>query len=176
MSEYIIPNIQCNSQWGKAFYSENRCSCTRSRNRHITKQSPDKAPACRNPHHKIEKSGFLPGTLRLRQNTISGVRSKKPISLFQLIPHLQCWSPINCCFILRPQPGQILLLFPIAYRSRLSGFNRKSMMPITTMPFSLRHSLILSFTTMIFLNESSMRTSEFCSCSIFSWSGIANAD
>ena len=101
---------------------------------------------------------------------------KKPIPLFQLIPHLQCWSPINCCFILRPQLGQTLLFLPIIYKSRLSGFNRKSMMPIITIPFSLRHSLILSFTTMIFLKESSMRTNEFCSCSIFSWSGIANAD
>lgn len=104
----------------------------------------------------IIRIGFLPGALCRSPNTISGVRSKKPISLFQLTPHLQCCKPMNCCFIFRPQLGQTLLFLPITYRSRLSGFNRKSIIPITTIPFSLRHSLILSFTTIIFLKESSM--------------------
>ena len=44
---------------------------------------------------------------------MSGVRSKKPMSRFQLVPHLQWNSPVNCCFILRPQFGQIRLLAPI---------------------------------------------------------------
>ena len=35
---------------------------------------------------------------------------KKPISLFQLSPHLQWHRPINCCFIFRPQLGQTRLL------------------------------------------------------------------
>ena len=56
---------------------------------------------------------FFPTFCRWSANTISGVRSKYPISLFQLIPHLQCCRPMNCCFILWPQEGQILLLFPI---------------------------------------------------------------
>ena len=33
------------------------------------------------------------------------------MSLFQLMPHLQYFRPINCCFIFLPQLGQILLLF-----------------------------------------------------------------
>ena len=61
----------------------------------------------------IIRRGFLPGALCRSPNTISGVRSKKPISFFQLIPHLQCCRPMNCCFIFRPQFGQTLLLFPI---------------------------------------------------------------
>ena len=34
------------------------------------------------------------------------------MSRFQLVPHLQWNSPVNCCFILRPQFGQICLLAP----------------------------------------------------------------
>lgn len=51
--------------------------------------------------------------LRSSENTISGVRSKNPISRRQLVPHLQWNRPMNCCFILRPQFGQIRLLAPI---------------------------------------------------------------
>lgn len=50
---------------------------------------------------------------RRRQNTMSGVRSKKPIPPFQLMPQEQCCKPINCCFILCPQRGHFLLFFPI---------------------------------------------------------------
>ena len=35
------------------------------------------------------------------------------MSFFQLIPHLQCCRPGNCCFIFLPQFGQALLLAPI---------------------------------------------------------------
>lgn len=48
--------------------------------------------------------------MRSSENTISGVRSKNPISRRQLVPHLQWNRPMNCCFILRPQFGQIRLL------------------------------------------------------------------
>lgn len=44
---------------------------------------------------------------------MSGVRSKNPISRRQLVPHLQWSSPVNCCFILRPQFGQIRFLASI---------------------------------------------------------------
>ena len=52
---------------------------------------------------------FFPAFFRSSANTISLVRSKNPISFFQLTPHLQCCKPINCCFIFLPQFGQILL-------------------------------------------------------------------
>ena len=52
---------------------------------------------------------FLPACFLSRAKTMSEVLSKKPISFFQLIPHLQWHRPINCCFIFRPQLGQILL-------------------------------------------------------------------
>ena len=52
---------------------------------------------------------------RSNAKTISLVRSKNPMSFFQLIPHLQCCKPINCCFIFLPQPGQTLLLVPIVF-------------------------------------------------------------
>lgn len=58
---------------------------------------------------------FLPIVWRCKAKTISGVRSKKPMSFFQLMPHLQCCKPMNCCFIFLPQMGQTLLLFPIAH-------------------------------------------------------------
>lgn len=48
-----------------------------------------------------------------KANTISLVRRKNPVSRFQLMPHLQCCKPINCCFIFLPQLGHILLFFPI---------------------------------------------------------------
>ncbi len=80
---------------------------------------------------------FFPTVLRSKAKTISGVRSKKPTPLFQLMPHLQCSSPINCCFIFLPQFGHTLpleamrtLLFEIETQSRrnlfrgLSGFLR----------------------------------------------------
>ena len=57
---------------------------------------------------------FLPMNTLFRANTISGVRSKKPIFRFQLIPHLQCCKPGNCCFFFLPQLGQTLLLAPIS--------------------------------------------------------------
>ena len=57
---------------------------------------------------------LFPTFLRSSENTISGVRSKNPISRRQLVPHLQWNRPRNCCFILRPQFGQIRLLAPIA--------------------------------------------------------------
>ena len=50
---------------------------------------------------------------RVLQNTMSGVRSKKPVPPFQLMPQEQCCKPINCCFILCPQRGHFLLFFPI---------------------------------------------------------------
>ena len=53
---------------------------------------------------------LFPTFLRSSENTISGVRSKNPISRRQLVPHLQWNSPVNCCFILRPQFGQLRLL------------------------------------------------------------------
>ena len=55
---------------------------------------------------------LFPTFLRSSENTISGIRSKNPISRRQLVPHLQWNSPVNCCFILRPQFGQICLLAP----------------------------------------------------------------
>ena len=60
---------------------------------------------------------FFPTFLRCNAKTISLVRSKKPISFFQLIPHLQCCNPINCCFIFLPHFGQILLLAPMIFTS-----------------------------------------------------------
>lgn len=57
---------------------------------------------------------FLPTTTRFKANTISSVRSKKPLSRFQLMPHLQCCKPGNCCFIFLPQLGHTLLLAPIS--------------------------------------------------------------
>ena len=45
---------------------------------------------------------------------MSLVRSKNPMSFFQLMPHLQCCKPMNCCFIFLPQTGQTLLLAPHA--------------------------------------------------------------
>lgn len=58
---------------------------------------------------------FFPICRRSSAKTISGVRSKNPMSFFQLIPQRQCCKPINCCFIFRPQFGQTLLLAPIAH-------------------------------------------------------------
>ena len=58
---------------------------------------------------------FFPMVRRSNAKTISLVRSKNPMSFFQLIPHLQCCKPINCCFIFLPQPGQTLLLVPIVF-------------------------------------------------------------
>ena len=57
---------------------------------------------------------FFPICRRSSAKTISGVRSKNPMSFFQLIPQRQCCKPMNCCFIFRPQFGQTLLLAPIA--------------------------------------------------------------
>ena len=68
------------------------------------------------------------------------------------------------------------LQFGMPYKSRLLRLRRKSIIPIITMPCSLRHSLILSFTTIIFLKESGMFIKGFCSCLILLLSGIANAD
>ena len=48
---------------------------------------------------------FFPIFRRCKANTISGERSKKPSPFFQLMPHLQCCKPINCCFIFLPQFG-----------------------------------------------------------------------
>ena len=42
------------------------------------------------------------------EKIISGVRSKYPISFFQLIPQEQCFSPMNCCFIFRPQEDKFV--------------------------------------------------------------------
>ena len=58
---------------------------------------------------------FLPFlvTCRSNANTISGLRSKYPISFFQLVPHLQCFKPMNCCTMARPQFGH-LRLFAVA--------------------------------------------------------------
>ena len=58
---------------------------------------------------------FFPICRRSSAKTISGVRSKNPMSFFQLIPQRQCCKPMNCCFIFRPQFGQTLLLVPIAH-------------------------------------------------------------
>lgn len=52
---------------------------------------------------------------RSNAKTISLVRSKNPLSFFQLIPNLQCCKPINCCFIFLSQPGQALLLVSIVF-------------------------------------------------------------
>ncbi len=57
---------------------------------------------------------FLPDVTRSRLKTISGVRRKKPMSRFQLMAHLQCCKPENCCFIFLPQLGQILLFMPLS--------------------------------------------------------------
>ena len=62
----------------------------------------------------LDESGGFPTFLRSSENTMSGVRSKNPISRRQLVPHLQWNRPMNCCFILRPQFGQTRLLAPIA--------------------------------------------------------------
>ena len=53
---------------------------------------------------------FVSDFLRSSENPMSGVRSKNPISRRQLVLHLQWNRPMNCCFILRPQIGQIRLL------------------------------------------------------------------
>ena len=64
---------------------------------------------------------FFPTFRRSSAKTISGVRSKNPIPFFQLIPQRQCCKPMNCCFIFRPQFGQILLLALIACSLCLSS-------------------------------------------------------
>ena len=56
---------------------------------------------------------FFPICRRSSAKIISGVRSKNPLPFFQLIPQRQCCKPMNCCFIFRPQFGQILLLAPM---------------------------------------------------------------
>ena len=58
---------------------------------------------------------FFPICRRSSAKTISGVRSKNPMPFFQLIPQRQSCKPMNCCFIFRPQFGQILLLAPITF-------------------------------------------------------------
>ena len=50
------------------------------------------------------------------------------------------------------------------------------MIPIVMMPFSSLLGMMSSLTTMIFLNESSMRISEAVSCLTFASSGMANTD
>lgn len=64
---------------------------------------------------------FFPICRRSSAKTISGVYSKNPMPFFQLIPQRQCCKPMNCCFIFRPQFGQILLLAPIACSLCLSS-------------------------------------------------------
>lgn len=56
---------------------------------------------------------FFPSASHSSANTISFALSKKPMSFFQLIPHLQCCKPINCCFIFFPHMGHTLLLLPV---------------------------------------------------------------
>lgn len=59
-------------------------------------------------------TGFcLPFAFFSNAKTIFESLSKKPEPFFQLIPHLQCCKPMNCCRIFLPQFGHILLLFPI---------------------------------------------------------------
>ena len=64
---------------------------------------------------------FLPTVCHSRAKTISPVRSKYPISFFQLMPHLQCCKPINCCFIFLPQFGHTFLLMPFRFTFGLSA-------------------------------------------------------
>ena len=64
---------------------------------------------------------FFPAFLRSRAKTISPVRSKYPMSFFQLMPHLQCCKPINCCFIFLPQFGHTFLLLPFCFAFGLSA-------------------------------------------------------
>lgn len=69
---------------------------------------------------------FFPICRRSSTKTISGVRSKNPMSFFQLIPQRQCCKPMNCCFIFRPQFGQTLLLAPMLLLVLQSNvFNKK---------------------------------------------------
>ena len=88
---------------------------------------------------------FLPFWVTRRSNakTMSGVRSKYPISFFQLTPHLQCFSPMNCCVILRPQFMQILLGFfffasliaatlPVRHYFGIFRFSEKAICGIST--------------------------------------------
>ena len=58
---------------------------------------------------------FFPTFLRSNANTISLDRSKKPSPRCQLMPHLQCFRPMNCCFIFLPQFGQILPPLPFFF-------------------------------------------------------------
>ena len=52
---------------------------------------------------------------------------KKSYVTRQLVPHLQWNSPVNCCFILRPQFGQICLLAPpYCITGVLQGFPQTS--------------------------------------------------
>ena len=86
----------------------------------------------------INRRGLLPGALCRSPNTMSGVRSKKPISFFQLIPHLQCCKQMNCCFILRPQFGQVLLLFPIALNVQTVFVQQKPLLQMKSISNCLR--------------------------------------
>lgn len=54
---------------------------------------------------------FFPTVTRWSAKTISAERSKKPRPFCQLMPHLQCLRPINCCLIALPQRGQFLFCF-----------------------------------------------------------------
>ena len=96
------------------------------------------------------RRGFLPGALCRSPNTISGVCSKKPISFFQLIPHLQCCRPMNCCFIFLLQFGQTLLFFPIVQYPdcfRPAGSHRRSSSdPHFHCSMENRSSIMRSFT------------------------------
>jgi hypothetical protein len=63
------------------------------------------------------------------------------MSLCQLIPHLQCFSPTNCCTIFSPQFGHTLFWFSIAAMIEPStsqaGFFKAYFKLI--LPFDLEH-------------------------------------
>jgi len=70
-------------------------------------------------------------TWRCKANTIFPVRSKYPEPFCQLVPHLQCFSPMNCCFIARPHWGHLFFFLGflsamrtphIAYKGKYISF------------------------------------------------------
>lgn len=64
----------------------------------------------------------------------------------------------------------------VSYKSKLSGFNKKSFNPIVVIPFSSCLGIILSLTMTTFLNESLIPSNGRSSCACFSGVGIEKAD
>lgn len=123
-----------------------------------------------------DATGLLTGLVVTKPKYHIGRPFKEPNALFPTHPATAVLQTNKLLLHFSSTVRTDFVLFPHGYKSRLSDFSRKSIMPMTTMPSSFRQSLTLSFTTMIFLKESGIWIREFCSCCIFSRSGMANAD